>query len=276
MEQHYQHNTPQRLSALYQYHNAPELAPVSGLEYDDTIHDASSDKYPVVHHRHYESTIIGKVYDTNDRPPRIIFGMKVRTFLLVAAIMLLLIVGAAVGGALGGARRENHVQPDYSPANIETNSGSSSASSSTPTSAMSSSSSGYQPTIPTYTPLDACPDANNTLYTSSQADRASDSKAEKTAGLTFTRYCDVASPLDGNGNAKASMLSEAFVYSLDDCIELCASLNYWAGEAKCTVAAYDVKGSRHGNCWVGSAEGVAGVGDLEEKEGVAVALVLST
>ena len=123
-----QHNTPQRLSALYQYHNAPELAPVSGLEYDDTIHDASSDKYPVVHHRHYESTIIGKVYDTNDRPPRIIFGMKVRTFLLVAAIMLLLIVGAAVGGALGGARRENHVQPDYSPANIETNGDSSSAS----------------------------------------------------------------------------------------------------------------------------------------------------
>ena len=235
MEQHYQHNNPQRLSALYQYHNAPELAPVSGLEYDDTIHDASSDKYPVVHHRHYESTIISKVYDRNDRPPRIIFGMKVRTFLLVAAIMLLLIVGAAVGGALGGARRENHVQPDYSPANVETNSDSSSASSSTPTSAMSSSSSGYEPTIPTYTPLNACPDANNTLYTSSQADRTSDSTAEKTtAGLTFTRFCDVASPLDRN--AKASTLSEAFVYSLDDCIELCASLNYWADDIKCTVA----------------------------------------
>jgi len=265
---------------------------VSGLEYDDTIHDASSDKYPVVHHRHYESTIIGKVYDRNDRPPRIIFGMKVRTFLLVAAIMLLLIVGAAVGGALGGARRENHVQPDYSPANIETNSGSSSTSryetqsshdcskvtnnhshSSTPTSAMSSSSSGYQPTIPTYTPLNACPDANNTLYTSSQADRSSDSTAEKkTAGLTFTRYCDVASPLDGN--AKTSTLSEAFVYSLDDCIELCASLNYWANDANCNVAVYDVKGSRPGNCWVGSAEGVVGAGDLEEgKDGVAVAVL---
>lgn len=142
---------------------------------------------------------------------------------------------------------------------------------------MSSSSSGYQPTIPTFTPLDACPDANNTLYTSSQADRASDSTAEKTtAGLTFTRYCDVASPLDGNANVKASTLSEAFVYSLDDCIELCASLNYWADEAKCTVAAYDAKGSRPGNCWVGRAEGVSGVGDLEEKDGVAVALVRST
>jgi len=121
-----QHN-PQRLSALYQYHNAPELAPVSGLEYDDTIHSASSDKYPVVHPRQYESRHVGKIYD-NDRPPRIIFGMKVRTFLMVAAILLLLVVGAAVGGALGGARRENHVQPNYSPAEIETNGGSSSAS----------------------------------------------------------------------------------------------------------------------------------------------------
>jgi len=138
---------------------------------------------------------------------------------------------------------------------------------------MSTSSSTYQPTIPTYTPLDACPDANNTLYTNSQADRStSDSTAEKnTAGLTFTRYCDVASPLDGN--AKASTLSEAFVYSLDDCIELCASLNYWANEASCTVAVYDVKGSRPGNCWVGKAEGVVGVSDLEEKDGVAVAVL---
>jgi hypothetical protein len=121
-----QHNT-QRLSALYQYHNAPELAPVSGLEYDDTIHSASSDKYTVVHPQQYNSRHVGNVYD-NDRPPRIIFGMKVRTFLMVATTLLLVIVGAAVGGALGGARRENQVQPNYSPADIGTNSGSSPAS----------------------------------------------------------------------------------------------------------------------------------------------------
>ena len=138
---------------------------------------------------------------------------------------------------------------------------------------MSSSSSSYQPTIPTYTPLDPCPAANNTLYTSSQADRQSDSTVE-TAGLNFTRYCDVASPLDGN--VKAFTLSEAFVYSLDDCIEVCASLNYWANDANCTVAVYDVKGIRPGNCWVGRSERVVSIGDLEEEEdGVAVA-VLST
>lgn len=41
-------------------------------------------------------------FASDNRPPRIIFGMKVRTFLLVALVMILIIVGAAVGGAVGG------------------------------------------------------------------------------------------------------------------------------------------------------------------------------
>ena len=61
------------------------------------------------------------MYD-NDRPPRIIFGMKVRTFLLVAAAMLLIIVGAAVGGAVGGkSMRENHVQEGAWPTDVDDN-----------------------------------------------------------------------------------------------------------------------------------------------------------
>lgn len=280
---------PQRLSALYQYHNAPEVAPAHGLEYDDTIHSASSDKYPVVHPRSYESTHVGKIYD-NDRPPRIIFGMKVRTFLMVAAVMVVVIVGAAVGGAVGGSRRENHVQQGSSPANIEGNTSSDSESryawkppieqpddtnngfhSSSPTSASPSSFSSYRATVPTYVPLNPCPDANDTTYTSPLSNRQSDS-ASKTAGLKFTRYCDVDSPVDGVKSA--STLSEAFVYSLDDCVEVCASLNYWAGNQNCTVAVYDVKGSRPGNCWVGGFEGVS-IEDLQDKDGVAVA-ILST
>lgn len=102
---------PQRLSTLYQYHNAPEVAPAHGLEYDDTNYP-SSDKYPVVHSSVYDSSR----YPTNlahidDRPPRIIFGMKVPTFLVVAGIFALIIVGAAVGGAVGGQNmRENQSQ----------------------------------------------------------------------------------------------------------------------------------------------------------------------
>jgi hypothetical protein len=102
-------------------------------------------------------------------------------------------------------------------------------------------------------------------------DRQSDSTSN-TTGLDFTRYCDFESPLDGV--TSASTLSEAFVYSFDDCIEVCASLNYWASDKNCTVAVYDVKGSRPGNCWVGRSEGVS-IADLREKDGMAVA-ILST
>lgn len=106
-----QHHEPQRLSALYQYHNAPEVAPAHGLEYDDTIYP-SSDKYPVMREHAYDGKHMGKYAFVNDnRPPRIIFGMKLPTFLIVATIMILVVVGAAVGGAVGGHQlRENQSQ----------------------------------------------------------------------------------------------------------------------------------------------------------------------
>ena len=51
-------------------------------------------------------------YASDNRPPRIIFGMKVRTFLVVALVIILIMVGAAVGGAVGGKRiQENQAVP---------------------------------------------------------------------------------------------------------------------------------------------------------------------
>lgn len=103
---------PQRLSALYQYHNAPEVAPAHGLEYDDTIYPVS-DKYPVIRESPlYDGKFSGNGRyhgDGNNRPPRIIFGMKIKTFLVVALAMSLVVVGAAVGGAVGGRQlRDEH------------------------------------------------------------------------------------------------------------------------------------------------------------------------
>jgi hypothetical protein len=104
---------PQRLSALYQYHNAPEVAPAHGLEYDDNVYP-HSDKYPVIRETpsYDPSNYKGKhAFPIDNRPPRIIFGMKVRTFLMVAAVMMLVIIGAAVGGAVGGkSMRDNTTQ----------------------------------------------------------------------------------------------------------------------------------------------------------------------
>ena len=112
---------PQRLSALYQYHNAPEVAPAHGLEYDETVRSAFSDKYPVIHNnKNYEPPHSGKVFD-NDRPPRIIFGMKIRTFLLVATLMVLVIIGAAVGGAVGGKGGHENMATGVWPTDNENN-----------------------------------------------------------------------------------------------------------------------------------------------------------
>lgn len=104
---------PQRLSALYQYHNAPEVAPAHGLEYDDNVYPVS-DKFPVVRDApafDAASTIryTGKhAYVNDNRPPRIIFGMEVKTFFMVAAVMTLIVVGAAVGGAVGGEQMRDN------------------------------------------------------------------------------------------------------------------------------------------------------------------------
>lgn len=254
-----QHHEPQRLSALYQYHNAPEVAPAHGLEYDDTIYP-SSDKYPVISERMYD--LKGKYgFAGDNRPPRIIFGMKVRTFLVVALIMVLIIVGAAVGGAVGGKQLREDQENQLS-----TNT---TAATGTPSSATATST--FVAATPTYTPLSDCPDSNNTTYTSSYNQTSSSTSQASNAGLHFTKYCDLQNPLSSTGSAR---IAEAFVYSFSDCVEVCAGYNYWNDNSNCTVAVYEPAGSRPGNCWVGNA-GDVDVASLNTTTGTDVAVLLS-
>lgn len=104
--------TPQRLSNLYQYHNAPEVAPAHGLEYDDNIYPVS-DKYPVINTAGVpqRSRRRGLRHGDSNKPPLIIFGMKLRTFLVVALVIALVVVGAAVGGAVGGRNLSDNGVP---------------------------------------------------------------------------------------------------------------------------------------------------------------------
>ncbi|KAK5130296.1 hypothetical protein LTR08_002219 [Meristemomyces frigidus] len=263
---------PQRLSALYQYHNAPEVAPAHGLEYDDTVYP-SSDKYPVIREApsfpYDSSNYKGKHAFINDnRPPRIIFGMKVRTFLVVALVMALAIIGAAVGGAVGGKSMKEFGTADGTQTS---NTSSTAATTSEPTSTTSeapSTTSTFAAPTPTYTPISDCPASNDTGYTSSYTQQSSSSSSD--AGLKFTKYCDMAGPLSRTG---ASRIAEAFVYSFSDCIEVCAGYNYLnTGGSNCTVAVYQPSGSRPGNCWVGHVGDVA-FGSLDALEGTDVALV---
>ena len=145
-------------------------------------------------------------------------------------------------------------------------------SSMTPTSsATATTASSYTAPTPTYTPISDCPQSNNTLYTSSFASGRSGT-VPASASLNFTRYCDLKSPLTGSN---AVVLSEAYAYSFVDCIEVCASLNFWAGNSQCSVAVYGATAGRPGNCWVGSTNATVQVASLAANEGTDVAVLNS-
>ncbi|PNS14215.1 hypothetical protein CAC42_6728 [Sphaceloma murrayae] len=261
------HSTPQRLSNLYQYHNAPEVAPAAGLEYDDSIHPYS-DKYPVVHSAHSSATTLRakKSHESCDnKPPVIIFGMKMRTFCVVSFVVILVIIGAAVGGALGRPKAAQAMpiattSPAIPNATLMPNITSASA---TPTSTLITST--FNAPIPTYSVLNDCPQSNNTLYTTKPI-----SSVDNSPRYNYTKHCNLDSPLSQNG---ARTLSEAFVYSFNDCIQVCASLNFWQGSENCTAAVFMVDGLRPANCFVGMADVSQGTRVLGARGGVNVALM---
>jgi hypothetical protein len=90
--------------------------------------------------------------------------------------------------------------------------------------------------------------------------------------VSFTRYCEANTPAD------FKPLSSGFVYTFDDCIELCAAYNVYATGAAaaaattCNVAIYDVEQARPVNCVVGSTLAAAANG-LGIDGGLAVALL---
>ncbi|KAF2210878.1 hypothetical protein CERZMDRAFT_113032 [Cercospora zeae-maydis SCOH1-5] len=259
------HREPGRLSALYQYHNAPEVAPAHGLEYDDTIYP-SSDKYPVLRESPlYDAKFSGNgryFGDGSNRPPRIIFGMKIRTFLVVATVMVLVVVGAAVGGAVGGKQlREQHATQLN--ANL-TNTPLSAAATATATTASGTATSAFAAPTPTFQPLNDCPASSNTRYTSELA--RGESTSEST-GLVFVKNCDLENPVSAH---HGKQIAQAFVYSFSDCIEICAGYNKLNSAANCTVAAYEPSAPRPANCWLGDA-GDVDISTLNTTKGTNVA-----
>lgn len=131
------------------------------------------------------------------------------------------------------------------------------------------SSSTFTAATPTYKPLSDCPQSNDTTYTSDFA-QGNSGDVPAGAGLTFTKYCDFASPLITQTGAKR--IAEAFVYSFSDCIEVCAGANFWNANANCTVAVYQPEGTRPGNCWVGNAASVE-LHELDKQDGTDVAML---
>ncbi|KAL1304110.1 hypothetical protein AAFC00_000542 [Neodothiora populina] len=274
---------PSRVSSLYQYHNAPEVAPGHGLEYDDTSY-LSSDKYTVSYgdRSRPPSSSYRPGYDnSNVKSPLIIFGMKIRTFVIVAVVMVLIIVGASVGGAVGGR--------DMHGGNIkgQLGDGASPNAAYTPSAPSQTSQAAAAAAAAAATPSDYCPSSNGTLYTSTTADSSS----------SFTTYCGFLSPLSGSSGSSSSSsssssstaktstsmkvntttIAQAFVSTLNDCIDICAAMNYYASSSSkrsnsrsCSIAVFDPSATRPisgpgsepkttaeaavVNCWIGSAD----------------------
>lgn len=76
------------------------LSPVSAATYS-----ATSPAFQISREQHYTAQNFDdyeKAHEREKRTPMMMFGMKWRTFLLVALVIVLAVVGAAVGGAVGG------------------------------------------------------------------------------------------------------------------------------------------------------------------------------
>ncbi|KAF4553156.1 Hypothetical protein D9617_8g051700 [Elsinoe fawcettii] len=259
--------TPQRLSNLYQYHNAPEVAPAAGLEYDDSIHPYS-DKYPVVHSSQYSSssTTKGRSIEScsTAKPPVIIFGMKLRTFFIVSFVVVLIIIGAAVGGALGRPKAAQAMPVATTSPTTHPNQTLMPETSSSATPTATAITSTFNAPIPTYSVLNDCPQSNNTLYTTRP------NSANPAATYNYTKHCDLDSPLSANG---ARTLSTAFVYSFNDCIQICSSFNSFEGSSNCSAAVFVLDGQRPANCFVGTADVSQGAKAFAGRQGVSVALL---
>ena len=117
-------------------------------------------------------------------------------------------------------------------------------------------------------PTTDCPESNGTSY-DSLFSTGSSGGVPTGAGnsLSLERFCD----LDVTNNLGEN-LAEAVVYTLADCIELCASYNFWRNCGNCTVAAYRVTNAASpGNFWVSTGSG-AGKVTLAQSPGLSLAL----
>lgn len=82
-------------------------------------------------------------------------------------------------------------------------------------------------------------------------------------------YCNMANLLSQAGALK---ITEAFVYSFSDCVDVCSSYNTVNGGSNCTVAAYQASTPRPANCWLGHMDSLS-VGSQGVEKGTDVAVL---
>ncbi|KIN05426.1 hypothetical protein OIDMADRAFT_51237 [Oidiodendron maius Zn] len=197
--------------------------------------------------------------------PNRVGNMKATTFWLIISVICIVVIGAAVGGSVGGtiAARRNNTAAVANAANSPTTSTNSVAQTTAPTTASNTGSTTGSTTgsntasstasntaatsSATFTPTTDCPTSNLTAYNSMFLSGDSGTVVSG-AALNFQKFC-------GFKGSNLNNIGESFVTTFDDCIETCASINFWAGNSSCYAAAFTLNGNRPGNCWAQSKEG---------------------
>jgi hypothetical protein len=96
------------------------------------------------------------------------------------------------------------------------------------------------------TPTTTCPFSNNTVYHSLFKD-GSNGAPGSNAGLDYVVYCNM-----NFASGLGPHLAQTYAITLNDCIEACASYNFWGDTTDCEQVAYKLDGVRPGNCWMGT------------------------
>ncbi|KAI0413179.1 hypothetical protein F5X98DRAFT_378985 [Xylaria grammica] len=208
---------------------------------------------PGTSHEQYASQYVSQCVDgtptTTTTTPGAVWGSRVRdmklsTCIIIALVIGIVVIGASVGGAIGGtaALREKPSQPSQPSPSDQDSTASSPPISPTTSASRSTTPSSTAPASPTPTFSTDCPSSNRTTYTS-RFGTGGDGAVTPAMGLTFRKLCAV--------DRTAANVAQATVASFDLCIEVCASLNFWANSAAaCTAVAYAVG---NGACWASNA-----------------------
>ncbi|KAH7336511.1 hypothetical protein BKA65DRAFT_538617 [Rhexocercosporidium sp. MPI-PUGE-AT-0058] len=231
------------------YHDAPESLP-----YDNSHNAPETVPYvaPLQHNEKPLDAVNPKIMEVGIGSRRRLGDMRASKFWITLAIVCALIIAATVGGAVGGSLAVRKDRDSSSP--------SSASSSANATGASSTSSGGSSNTqtstttllisSPTTFPAPSKNCQNGTTY-NSLFQTGENGAVPPGAGLTFTRLC--------GQNADLHNIGSAFVYSFDDCIEICAGINFWPGNKRCTGVIYRPEGKgKPVNCWASNQTSLTG------------------
>ncbi|KAG4439363.1 hypothetical protein IFR05_005175 [Cadophora sp. M221] len=235
------------------YHDAPERIPY------DNGHNAPETVQYVGAYPPNEKPLDAanpKIMEVGIGPRRRLGDMSASKFWIILGVICALVIAATVGGAVGGslaARKDHDSSGASSPTSSATAVGASSttlgSSSTAQTSTTSTSTSSATPS-PTTFPAPSKDCQNGTTY-NSLFQTGENGSVPPGAGLTFTRLC--------GQNADINNIGSAFVYSLDDCIEICAGINFWPGNRRCTSVIYRPEGKgKPVNCWAANETSLTG------------------